>query len=123
MTNLPRNKDAIGDRDEITAALRAGRELGPEYDEAIAASLVERVEDTIEERVKHHVAAQMSTREVHRKGVSANTARMVLALVCLGVSIPVTAMTAAMVGGPGALFVVWLGLIAFYLVAVGGMRR
>lgn len=117
MTNLPKDKD------EIAAALRAGRELGPEYDDAIAASLVDRVEDTIEERVKHHVAVQMSSREVPGKGVASNTARMVLALVCLGVSVPATAMAAAMVGGPGALFVVWLGLITFYLVAVGGMRR
>ncbi|WP_033302775.1 hypothetical protein [Nocardiopsis alkaliphila] len=109
-------------RDEIAAALRAGRELGPEYDDAIAASLVERVEDTIEERVKHHVALHSSTTRAD-KGVASNTARMVLGLVCLGLSLPLTIIAAGIVGGVVSLFTVWLGLIAFYLIAVAGMRR
>ncbi|SIO90278.1 hypothetical protein [Nocardiopsis sp. JB363] len=117
MTNHPR-----GNKDEIAAALRASRELGPEYDDAISASLVERVDDAIEERVKHHVARQMNAGE-SPKGVASNTVRMVLALVCLGISIPITAIVASLVGGAGPVFVVWLGLIGFYLVAVGGLRR
>ncbi|WP_017590073.1 hypothetical protein [Nocardiopsis ganjiahuensis] len=108
-------------REEVAAALRASRELGPEYDEAVAASLVERVDDTIEERVKHHVARQVGATE-SRKGVASNTVRMVLSLVCLGVSIPATAISAGMVGVAG-IAVVWVGLIAFYLISVAGMRN
>ena len=88
MTNNPQRQ-----QDEIAAALRASRELGPEYDEAVAASLVERVDDTIEERVKHHVARQMGANEA-RRGLPANNVRMVLSLVCLGISIPTTAIAA-----------------------------
>lgn len=117
MTNHPR-----GNKDEIAAALRASRELGPEYDDAISASLVERVDDAIEERVKHHVARQVGAQE-SRKGVASNTVRMVLALVCLGISIPITAIAAAVAGGAGPILMVWLGLIGFYLVAVVGLRR
>lgn len=117
MTNNPQRQ-----AEEIAAALRASRELGPEYDEAVAASLVERVDDTIEERVKHHVARQVGANESHR-GVGSNTARMVLALVCLGISIPITAIVASLVGGVVPLFLVWLGLISFYLIAVAGLRR
>lgn len=116
LTNHPR------DRDEIAAALRAGRELGPEYDDAIAASLVERVDDTIEERVKHHVALHSGAAQTD-KGVASDTARMVLGLVCLGLSLPLTAIAAGLVGGAISLLMVWLGLIAFYLIAVAGMRR
>lgn len=113
---------AQGNKDEIAAALRASRELGPEYDDAISASLVERVDDAIEERVEHHVARQMGANEAG-KGVASNTVRMVLALVCLGVSIPATAIAAAVAGGAGSILMVWLGLIGFYLVAVAGLRR
>ena len=42
-------------RTELTAALRADRELGPEYDDALAASLVERIDETIDARVRHHL--------------------------------------------------------------------
>ncbi|WDZ88713.1 hypothetical protein [Nocardiopsis sp. HUAS JQ3] len=107
--------------DEISAALRASRELGPEYDEAVAASLVERIDGTVEARVRHHLAAQART-ETAKVGMPSNTVRFVLSLVCLGVSIPVSAITAA-VGSPAALPLVWLGLILFYVVSVVGLRR
>ncbi|MFF8764122.1 hypothetical protein ACF07Q_06370 [Nocardiopsis dassonvillei] len=107
--------------DEIAAALRASRELGPEYDEAVAASLVERIDGTVEARVRHHMAAQAHT-EPAKAGLPSNTVRFVLSLVCLGVSIPVSAITAA-VGSPAALPLVWLGLILFYVVSVVGLRR
>ncbi|PWV55487.1 hypothetical protein [Nocardiopsis sp. L17-MgMaSL7] len=109
-------------QEEIAAALRASRELGPEYDEAVAASLVERVDDTIEERVKHHVARRTGADEP-RVGVASNTVRMVLALVCLGISIPITAIVASLIGGAMSVFMVWAGLIGFYLIAVLGLRR
>ncbi|WP_017535166.1 hypothetical protein [Nocardiopsis alba] len=114
-------KDPGTNRDEIAAALRAGRELGPEYDDAIAASLVERVDDSIDERIRHHVERRMGE-DRGRRGLPSNNVRMVLSLVCLGVSIPLTAMSAAMIG-VGGVFVTWLGLIVFYLVSITGLRR
>ncbi|MEU3019438.1 MULTISPECIES: hypothetical protein [unclassified Nocardiopsis] len=117
MTNNPHRH-----QDEIAAALRASRELGPEYDEAVASSLVERVDATIEERVRFHVARQ-SGEDRARSGVASNTVRMVLALVCLGISLPITAIVASLVGGAVSVLMVWLGLIGFYLVAVLGLRR
>lgn len=108
--------------DEVAAALRAGRELGPEYDEAVASSLIERIDDTIAERVRHHMAEQRVETARARPGVPSNTVRFVLSLVCLGVSIPITAITAAM-AGVGALPLVWLGLILFYVVSIIGLRR
>ena len=113
--------DSQRQRDEISAALRASRELGPEYDDAVASSLVERVDDTIEERVKHHVARQTVAKEEGR-GLPANNVRMVLSLVCLGLSLPLTAATAALVG-PSGVTIVWIGLIAFYVISVAGLRR
>jgi hypothetical protein len=115
MTNNPHRSE------EIAAALRASRELGPEYDEALAASLVERIDDTIEDRVRHHVARQTSGASA-RAGMPSNTVRFVLSVVCLGVSIPISAV-AATLGSPGMLPFVWLGLIAFYVVSVVGLRR
>ena len=38
-------------RDEITAAAAAHRELGPQYDEAVAESLIDRIGEEIDRRV------------------------------------------------------------------------
>ncbi|MFE3459381.1 hypothetical protein ACFXKD_17700 [Nocardiopsis aegyptia] len=108
--------------DEVAAALRAGRELGPEYDDAVAASLVERIDDTIEERVRHHIAHTAAQASPAKAGMPSNTVRFVLSLVCLGVSIPLTAITASLVGGAAVPFV-WAGLVLFYVVSVVGLRR
>ncbi|WP_116248554.1 hypothetical protein [Nocardiopsis sp. FIRDI 009] len=116
MTDTPSRR-----QDEISAALRASRELGPEYDEALAASLVERIDDTIDERVRHHVAERLDGAHHPRRGMSGNTARLVLALVTLGLSVPLTAMTATLVAGEAVAFL-WAGLIIFYIVVVRGMR-
>ncbi|WP_436887773.1 hypothetical protein [Nocardiopsis dassonvillei] len=115
--------DSISQRQaEIAAALRAGRELGPEYDDALAASLVERIDAAIDTSVRSHLDRRQGEHR-GRTGVPSNTVRLVLSLVCLGVSIPVTGMAAALVGGPAALAAVWVGLILFYIVSVTGLRR
>lgn len=108
--------------DEIAATLRASRELGPEYDDALAASVVERFDQTIDERVRHHVTTQLAQKETARAGVPANTVRFVLALVLLGVSIPVTGIVAG-VGSASTLPLIWLGMIVFYVIAILGLRR
>ncbi|WP_306366153.1 hypothetical protein [Nocardiopsis sp. CC223A] len=115
--------DSISQRQaEIAAALRAGRELGPEYDDALAASLVERIDDAIDTSVRRHLDHRQREHK-GKVGVPSNTVRMVLSLVCLGVSIPATAIAASLVGGPVALISVWAGLILFYIISVTGLRR
>ena len=42
-------------RDEITAAAAAHRELGPQYDEAVAESLIDRIGEEIDRRVDARV--------------------------------------------------------------------
>ncbi|OLT29587.1 hypothetical protein BJF83_10530 [Nocardiopsis sp. CNR-923] len=117
MTDIPSRR-----QDEIAAALRAGRELGPEYDDALAASLVDRIDHTIDERVRHHVAEQLGEVSRSRRGMSGNTARFVLALVILGLSVPLTAMAATLVGGEAVVFL-WAGMIIFYVVVARGLSR
>ncbi len=115
MTDTPQRT-----QDEVAAALRAGRDLGPEYDDAVAASLVERIDGTIDERVRHHVAQH--TKDTDRSGIPANTARFVLTLVFMGLSIPLTAIAGGTAGTVGVV-ALWLGLVVFYLVSVLGLRR
>jgi len=91
-----------GARDEITAAAAAHRELGPQYDEAVAASLVDRIGDEIDRRVDARLGtspAPSSSRRPQPKQPApppeprpagrGNVAAVVLALGSMGIGIGV----------------------------------
>ena len=45
--------EEIVPRDEVSSALEARRELGPEYEDAVVDAFVDKVERRLEERMKH----------------------------------------------------------------------
>ncbi|ASU83766.1 hypothetical protein CDO52_14120 [Nocardiopsis gilva YIM 90087] len=108
-------------KDELAASLRAGRELGADYDDAIATSLAERLEQSIDERVRHHLATQQQRRP-QRQGIPTRTARMVLAIVSLGLAIPLTAISAGY-AGDGGVIATWIGISVLYILMLIGTRE
>ena len=94
-------------RGDIQAALEARRELGPEMEPAVVEAFVERMERAIDARVDARVA-QSGARPA-RAGGRGGT-ELTLAIVSLGVAVPLTAISAARVGF-FAVLVVWLGLV------------
>lgn len=117
-----------GDRElhsEVEAAIAARRELGSEYEEHVAASLAERVEQLAAIRI----ADDRSAAELERLRVadekSSRTQRFVLGIVSLGAGIPITAISAINVE-PGLLGVAisWAGIVGVNAVhALSGRRR
>jgi hypothetical protein len=99
-------------RRETEAALAARRELGPEYDDAIAAGLAERVEQLALQRsaeLRSQAAAGQHDTSLERTG---QHQRFVLGIISLGAGIPVTAISASNVE-PGLLgvAVAWAGIV------------
>ena len=94
-------------RDDIQAALDARRELGPEMEPAVVDAFVERMERAIEARVDARLAQREPRQpsKEHRGG-----SELTLAIVSLGVAIPLTAVSAATAGFL-AVLIVWLGLV------------
>ena len=81
-------------RRDIEAALAARRELGPEYHDSIAAGLAERVEQlaafrTAELRHEAQIREQEAKEEQSTRGQ-----RLALAIVSLGVGVPITGIAA-----------------------------
>lgn len=95
-------------RDDIQAALEARRELGPEMEPAVVDAFVERMERAIEARVDARLAERGPSRAPARE--SKGNAELTLAIVSLGVAIPLTAVSAATAGFL-AVLIVWLGLV------------
>jgi hypothetical protein len=109
-------------RRDIEAALAARRELGPEYQESIAAGLAERVEQLAAMRtaeLRHE--AQIQEREANEEK-SIRGQRLALAIVSLGVGVPITGIAASTVE-PAVVGVLisWAGIVGVNIAA--GLRR
>lgn len=122
-------------RDEITAAAAAHRELGPQYDDAVAESLVDRIGDEIDRRVDARLGASPASSrkteprrpakaEPHQPARS-NVATVVLALgsMGLGVGVAGTVLNSGANGGGGGFWLVALIWVVIGVINVSYARR
>ncbi|GAA3710756.1 hypothetical protein GCM10022204_31610 [Microlunatus aurantiacus] len=106
---------------QVRAAMAARAELGPDYDDAIAAGLADRVEELVAYRtaeLRHTDDAAKEDRADVRRG---NSHRFVLGIVSLGAGIPVSAISASYAELPG-LMVAWAGIVGVNAVFAWGNR-
>ena len=121
-------------RDEITAAAAAHRELGPQYDEAVAESLVDRIGEEIDRRVDarmgHDQPSASGRRGIRRPApppepqspaVPAGPPRLsaasvVLALGSMGIGIGVAGTVLPVANGDGGGF--WLVALIWVIIGV-----
>lgn len=103
--------------------MKISRELGPDYDDAIAASLAERLDHTIDARISEQLSArQMPPAAPHPMPGNDNALRLTMGIISLGVAIPLSAIGASFAGGPG-LVLAWIGVLALFVLVVGGRKR
>lgn len=104
--------------DDAAAAMAARRELGPEYDDAIAAGLADRVEQIVAARASQPAQQiqpyratppEQASKESQERSTLSNQS-FVLGIVSLGTGIPITAIAADQAGLPG-LLVAWVGIV------------
>ncbi|WP_375423374.1 hypothetical protein [uncultured Friedmanniella sp.] len=111
-------------RAETEAALAARRELGPEYDEHIAAGLAERVEQLAAYRsveLQHSSARERAELELAQ---TTQRQGFVLGIISLGVGIPITAISANL-AEPHLLGIAvsWAGIVGVNVAHRLGTRR
>ncbi|GAA3640235.1 hypothetical protein [Microlunatus ginsengisoli] len=111
-------------RREADAAVQARRELGPDYDDAVAAGLADKVEQLVAYRTAE-LRAQ-SDRQLAESGDERlrRNQRFALGIVSLGAGVPITAIAALNVD-PGALGVLigWAGIVGVNVAAAWNGRR
>ncbi|PRX98774.1 hypothetical protein [Allonocardiopsis opalescens] len=127
MTTVPARTTAHLPTDDIATSLKTSRELGPDYDDAVAASLAEHLEAAIDARVRAEVAHQLTqikttAHPTQRRRVDGSVLRLVMGILCLVAAIPVTIVGGYVADGAGVL-VAFAGIIGFYLVTVWGADR
>lgn len=107
-------------RNDISAAASSSRSLGPEYDDAVAAGLVDRIGDEIDARIDARLA-QHSPRGMEWKPVYTSLTLSALGLMFGGG----VAFLGLLVGVPQVAFVVWLpiALAAMVYAVLRDVRR
>jgi hypothetical protein len=105
-------------RREVQAALAARRELGLEYEEAIAAGLLDRVNQLALMRAGDLRREAERADHVAKAEHDSRTQRFVLGIISLGVGIPITAISATVVEPEIAgLLVSWAGIVGVNVAA------
>jgi len=121
-TNRPNPNEEL--RRDAQAALAARADLGPGYDEHLAAGLADRVEELVAYRTAElRTQGAVSDRE-YAAEESVRRQRFVLGIISLGVGVPVTAISASTVE-PGLLgmMVGWAGIVGVNVVHAWANRH
>ena len=102
-------------RDELASAVEARRELGPEYEDQVLASFMEKVEQRLDARLKEQPDSRPPPR--------GNALMIPIALGSMGMGIPLTAIAGGTAGTVGIAFV-WIGIAAVnWAASLSGRRR
>jgi hypothetical protein len=111
-------------RRDVAAALAARAELGPEYNEHVAAGLADRIEQLAAMRTAELRRAAEVTQGDDAAERTSQRQRFVLGIVSLGAGIPITAISGSVVE-PGllGLIVAWAGIVGVNVAAGLGRRR
>ncbi|MGW0806400.1 hypothetical protein [Nonomuraea sp. NPDC002799] len=99
--------------DELKAAVGARRDLGPDYEDAVVASFLDKVSQEVDRRVDERLAGQApkASRQVARQGAS-ESQRLALAIVslCLGTLATLVLILAGQ-GSALAIIPIWGGIV------------
>ena len=110
--------------DDLRAAVAADRELGGDYEAAVARSLGERLDREIDRRVAERVDALLA--EPRRAGRGGDFLALLLALGSIGMAIGVPGAMSGAMGGAGTFvltLIAWLAIAAINVAYAWGRRR
>lgn len=107
-------------REELRAIIATRRDLGPEYEDALVDSFLDKLDVEIDARVRNEVTAQMRQQQAPAAAGKKDSG-VGVALGSLALSIPLTAIAGNTAGGPG-LLLAWGGIIAVNLAFALGRR-
>lgn len=115
-------------RGDVAAAVATSRELGTDYDDAVAEALAGRLEQVIDARVAERLAEVKPAPKDNRRstGLDKRQAGMRLALMIISIlaAIPMTVVPVVLdpEHGAGSVAAVWLGIIVLNVVFVVSTR-
>ena len=108
-------------RQDVGAALSARRDLGPEYEDVVAESLADRVEELVARRTAEVAGSEEDRRHDRAEETATGDGRFIIALASLGAGIPITGIVHDSVIST---VVAWAGIVGINVAAaLRGRRR
>jgi len=114
-----------GGHDDLRAAVGARRDLGPDYEDAVLDSFLERLEHSIAARVDARLeerAGRLPRGRAPGADDDPSSRAFVLGVVSLGTGIPISAISGGTSGVAG-LVVAWLGIVGVNMAHALARRR
>ncbi|SEQ94105.1 hypothetical protein [Microlunatus flavus] len=107
-------------RRDAAAALGARRDLGPDYEDAVAASLADRVEELVAQRTAEVRPSSQDRQHDREEEKATGDGRFVIALASLGAGIPITGIVHDSVVTTA---IAWAGIVGINVAAALRGRR
>ncbi|MFI6496492.1 hypothetical protein [Nonomuraea typhae] len=96
--------------DELKAAVSARRDLGPDYEDAVVDSFLEKMSAEIDRRVDERLAHLPTAKQAARQNTAADGMRLGLAITSLVLGTAATIVMMATGTNPAALAAIWGGV-------------
>ncbi|WP_432874622.1 hypothetical protein ACQPYH_22510 [Kribbella sp. CA-245084] len=106
-------------RKDLRAAVAARQELGPEYENEIIDSFLEKLDAR---DVQRHVSPYAEPAPRRHPSRETDPGGLALAIVSIVAAIPITAISAAMIG-PFGVLIAWFGLVSINFARTMSRRR
>jgi hypothetical protein len=111
--------EALVSREELSATVAARRELGPEYEGALVDGLAERIEQVVRARVEANLTRPPA---IAPATAIPPAGRIAIAVISLGVAIPITAVAGGE-GGVAGIAIAWAGIAIVNVAAAVSSAR
>lgn len=111
-------------RADLTAAVEARRDLGPEYESALVESFLERLDRDIDRRIDRDIDRRLDARGGDPRGGRRPPvdSSLPIALGSLGLGVPLSGIAGG-TGHLGGLLVAWIGIVGVNVAHAWGRRR
>lgn len=110
-------------RDDLRATMEARRDLGPDYEDALVDSFLEKLDHELTARVRAEVANQhLPQQQGAPEKAKPDNSHIPVALGSLGLAIPLTAIASSNAGNVG-LFLAWSSIVIINVAYALGRRR
>ncbi|TDE53529.1 hypothetical protein E1295_16725 [Nonomuraea mesophila] len=97
--------------DELKAAMSARRDLGPDFEDAVVESFLDKMGQEIDRRVDERLAASPQGKQAARASGPSDAQRLALAIVSLSLGTLITLVLVLVGAGGSYLIPIWLGII------------
>ncbi|MBN6054428.1 hypothetical protein JYK22_20980 [Nonomuraea sp. RK-328] len=108
--------------DELRAAVAARRDLGPDFEDALIESFLDKMGKEVDRRVDERLAALPKAKDLAKRSKAADGQRLALAIVSLSLGTVATIALTVGDGSGGVILALWFAIVAVNVIFAAERR-